>query len=273
MSAGWRTVGGIDPESLVSDRDALHQASWILGSVAHALLPAEADDSHSNLGLSGTDPAFRTQPLDEQRALELRIRELELAFRDGGDTPTTFALAGRTMEEALAWAAAYASDTWPDRNAVTRRIPPDDFPESEIRRGAPFPEGDSERRAELGRWFTNSDAVLADLIAGEAQASPLRTWPHHFDIGSLLELSGESGVGVGLSPGDHSYAEPYFYVYAYPAPDVSTLPPLTDAGCWTTTGFTGGLLTATGIVAHTDPEGAVRGFLEEAFARSRASIS
>ena len=41
-------------------------------------------------------------------------------------------------------------------------------------------------------------------------------------------------IGVGLSPGDTYYAEPYWYVSPYPYPGLEDLPVLDGSGFWHT---------------------------------------
>ena len=68
----------------------------------------------------------------------------------------------------------------------------------------------------------------------------MRTWPHHYDSATLILLdpaeTGEDArsINVGMSPGDGSYAEPYWYVTPWPPPPEKTilehLPPLEGKG-------------------------------------------
>ena len=80
---------------------------------------------------------------------------------------------------------------------------------------------------------------------------------------------------MGLSPGDSSYGEPYFYVTPWPYPDSPAPPPLPAGAAWHRTGWFGAVLTATAIfrdVGGTPPARAqmVREFLDVA---SRASAA
>ena len=54
-----------------------------------------------------------------------------------------------------------------------------------------------------------------------ADGSPVRCWPHHFDIATLLTIAPGQTIGVGLEPGDGYYDEPYWYVNQYPAPSAT----------------------------------------------------
>jgi hypothetical protein len=80
----------------------------------------------------------------------------------------------------------------------------------------------------------------------------VRCWPHHFDIATLLPGPAAGGgaqqrtIGVGLSPGDASYGEPYWYVTPWPyPPPPEQLPALPGGGAWHRRGWFGAVLTAT----------------------------
>ena len=56
-------------------------------------------------------------------------------------------------------------------------------------------------------------------------------WPHHFDIATLVKLedgqpANARSIGVGVSPGDEYYAQPYVYVSPWPRFDAGKLPDL-----------------------------------------------
>lgn len=76
---------------------------------------------------------------------------------------------------------------------------------------------------------------------------------HHFDIGTLIILDPHKGakeaksVGCGMSPGDTTYAEPYWYVNLWPYPDKSKFPKLTF-GKWHAEGWIGAILTASDLI-------------------------
>jgi len=54
-------------------------------------------------------------------------------------------------------------------------------------------------------------------------ASDVLCWPHHFDIATLVTFASDRSSSVGLSPGDGSYDEPYYYVNVHPQPDPAQL--------------------------------------------------
>jgi hypothetical protein len=129
--------------------------------------------------------------------------------------------------------------------------------------------------AELAAWFANAHAALGrvrDQMSARGLApSPVRCWPHHFDMATLTVLEAGSAeharsVNAGLSPGDEHYEEPYFYVSPHPYPDPAKLPPLPAFGHWHVRGFTAAIAPESRIVATADHQAAVHTFLNEAVA-------
>jgi hypothetical protein len=123
--------------------------------------------------------------------------------------------------------------------------------------------------------------VLDALHDRSPEASPVRCWPHHFDLATLLTFpatspGGEpSSVGVGMSPGDESQPGPYFYVNGWPHPDPDALPRLDGAGHWNAEGWVGAVLPADAVVSAPRPaEQAVRvdTFVTEAVGAMRAVV-
>ncbi|MFN8583262.1 MAG: hypothetical protein U0163_20085 [Gemmatimonadaceae bacterium] len=99
---------------------------------------------------------------------------------------------------------------------------------------------------ELSRYYHDAWLLTSQIAAESAGASEPRCWPHHFDLATLIALPGapRRTIGVGVSPGDHYYSEPYIYVGPYPYPPANRLGAL-PSGHWHTDEWTGAVLTAT----------------------------
>lgn len=83
-------------------------------------------------------------------------------------------------------------------------------------------------------------------------------------------------IGIGLSPGDATYAEPYWYVTPWPYPDEPLLSALDGGGEWHRTGWLGAVLTGSKIAAEPSAEGQARlvnAFLGSAVDACRALLS
>jgi len=111
----------------------------------------------------------------------------------------------------------------------------------------------------LGAWYSQAQVVLDYLVAefgAMAVTQPtVRCWPHHYDLATLFVL--EEGdpetvrsIGLGLSPGDESYAEPYFYCTPWPPPNALPEPPAPL--CWHTKAFTSLVCPASRIDQQSD---------------------
>ena len=76
-------------------------------------------------------------------------------------------------------------------------------------------------------------------------------------------------MGVGQSPGDDSYAEPYWYAGPYPFPPVNDLPQLAGGGHWHTEGWVGAVLPASDYIDAPDQRAQVGAFIDSAVAACR----
>jgi hypothetical protein len=274
--------GAPPPAALSGARVELHWAAQAVAAAGRALNPPVPDDSHTSLEwvaagrlLVGIAPA-------RQLRLGLRPAELALVVVDAmGNSQRELPLAGRTLDEALAWAAA-------SLGAPALAKPPYEMPDHEVARGGAFRGDDPDARAELARWYATADSLLRGLDSAppdaRRQASPVRCWPHHFDIATLVTVppvasAGTHTIGVGLSPGDAGRAEPYFYVTPSvtpsPYPESLTLPELPAGGDWNRTPWFGAVLTGTAIFSDLGATASTRakmisGFLDAAIRASAA---
>jgi len=148
------------------------------------------------------------------------------------------------------------------------------IPSHGVADGAPFSSRIGNELMELSRYWSNAAAVLDDTVRSTPGASQVRTWPHHFDIATLIALpdtgtTGRRTIGVGQSPGDDSYAEPYWYVGPYPYPPTRDFPPVAGGGHWHTKGWLGAVLPASSFVAARDQRAQVGAFIDSAITACR----
>ncbi len=182
-----------------------HHAAQINTRLARGFVAAESDDSHTTLVWDADAAALIGKPVASVR-LGLRIRDLTLLLLGpSGETIDVFSLDGRTFEDGLGWLderlRAAGLDPAPLGQPIHFSL--DDHP---LLLGAAFRlKGNQPLFEELAKWYGNAAAAFDFL------SSPVRCWPHHFDIAASI-AKGASSVGVGMSPGDASYDRPYFYV-------------------------------------------------------------
>ena len=276
---GWDPLGQVAPRALRGAREQAHWAAQVIAAAGETFCAHEADTSHTSMRWDGGLAALvgRALPGGADLRIALRVPDHSLCLLGADDAPAAeLALAGRSLAEAYDWASqAIGTAT---RSAQGRALVHPDFqlPEHALAQGVRFARDPG--LPELARWFGNADAELRRLAGQTRGAGPVLCWPHHFDIATLIEIEpGREGhaartVGVGLSPGDDSIAEPYWYVSHWPATSRVALPPL-PAGAWIREEWIGALLRGSQLVAAGDgaaQQGLLRAFLASAVPSSRA---
>jgi len=240
----WEQLGLVSPQMLTNARLQLHWASQIVAAVGDALIPPESDDSHTNLEWNPALRALAGNPLPDGRRVALQLESLKVVLIDtSGQLVQAIALPGKTLQDGL--------DTVGSWLGTTLNLRAYEMPEHASANGGSFSLDETESFRELGRWYANADAALRSLR--EQHPSDLvRCWPHHFDLATLLRVDrgeqSEGIVGVGMTPGDHNYAEPYWYVSPWQTPDNPDLPTLPSSGFWRPEGWLGAVLTASELV-------------------------
>ena len=272
-AAPWREVGNVDWSALREARLQAHYAVQWLARVARAYVTPDRDDRHTNLGWDDAIADLTTRALPQGCVLGLDISALTLNLWDGprlAGSPA-IGLDGRRDAEIRGWLGRHLSAKGLDAAALDTPSPYQ-MPEHPVGRGAPYrAAGLAPALAELVAWYGNAHRVLGAarqrMVAGGIDVPPVRCWPHHFDLDSLIALGSGAGahtVGVGFCPGDEYYDQPYFYVSRHPPPDVAALPSLPPVGHWHTHHFTAAVAVADRIVAAGDRQAVIEAFLRAA---------
>jgi len=264
------SLGAVTPTALVAARLELHYASQIVAAAGTTLLEAAADYSHTALSYDVASCSMLGAELPGGLRAALNVPELRLDIV-GADA--SYALVGHTLAEGQAWLESELSRVLGKEVKLTR--PEHELPEHALSTDARFAFDEPAAYAELGRYFAAADGALGS-VAQDPAASPVRLWPHHFDLATLLTLDADAGtsVGVGFSPGDGGYAEPYYYVTPWPYPKDAPTSSLPSGGVWHVEGWTGAVLTATAWLEGdaAGQSGRLSAFLETAISACRALV-
>ncbi len=272
----WKAIDPSRAQQLAEARLRMHWAVQPLAAFGRQLVPPSPDDSHTSLDWDGTHQ-FLSQASTTGHRAAFDTDTFTLALLDeAGRVIADMSMAGGTLADALTWLGREA------RLAVVGdanlEVPDYDIPDHGIGSGADVMLPDAEDIVQLSKWYSNAASLFHEVRRVETRASEVRTWPHHFDIATLIALddpgAGESSrsVGVGLSPGDGSYAEPYLYVSPWPYPDAVTGLSLAGGGEWHTEGFTAAVLPASRLDVGAQAVQAAE-FLTSAIAQSLAALS
>lgn len=286
-AASQWNAGGRPPSADLADaRRTAHWAVQIVAAAGWTLAPPSPDDSHGSLEWSAAEGALlgvEIRRADRRGRAGLRLGDLTLLAVgcDGSGDPwrSELALSGQTLDAGLAWlAGTLRQNLGGDVSHLAR--PQHELPASPIAEGAPFDQPGGAALGELADWFASADRMLQAIRADTPGAEPVRCWPHHFDLATLIHLdppkvSRESArsIGVGLSPGDAAIPEPYWYLTPWPDPGLRNAPSL-PVGHWQTRGWAGAVLTASELAAApAGPAGArVAAFLSVALEACRALL-
>ena len=200
VTSSWMRVGHVAPGALADARLQLHHAAQIAVSAAISYIAARPDDSHTALTWVAPLGALATEPITAARQfrIALRLEDLTLHVLGENEVPTrSFALPGHTVAEGQGWLGEVLAQAALDPARLTARkhytIPP-----HPVASGATFSLGTSGELQELARYWSNAAGALAGLARAAAGAGPVRTWPHHFDIATLIGLPGAGGRTIGV---------------------------------------------------------------------------
>jgi len=251
----WRLLGRAEPDRLVDARLQLHWAAQVVASVGYTFVDEMPAWSH--LSFSFEDGRMVTQPTSSDPSFRAALdpATLEIVVFDAEDEVfDSITVNNRTLEEAYAWLTSTVERYLDEPVILTR--PDHDIPNHPITNRSRFALRPGKHFHELSSWYHNAKLVIGRVVADREHASPIRCWPHHFDIASLISLDPEMdpeqarSIGIGLSPGDAANDQPYFYVTPWPFISADHLPPLASGGTWHTLGWTGALLKAERVVEY-----------------------
>ena len=243
------------PTALAAARTLAHRGVQWPARAAWANLAPAADDSHTSLAWDAEMAALLGQPLNGGVRVGLRIGVHELVFT----TKTrcdALALAGKPDAEVGAWLdGKLTGEGLKPASGVKLSY---DMPPTLFAR----PAEEVPHFATLSLWFAAAADVLEDLRKKYRRyrpgPGPVRCWPHHFDIAFVIALEegppeSARSIGIGVSPGDGYYAQPYLYVSPYPRPNMENLPELPPGGRWHTKDFFGAVATGMDLLELSDP--------------------
>jgi len=242
----------MNSKELGSARVQLHYAIQFMAAAGSALVPFAEDYSHTALNWNPTLKLFTSPVINGKRPFQLALEPTNLTaliLNSRGKTLASLSLDQQTFEQGLSWLKTQLSrlGTASER-VVPLTYPPNSLPDCPIAHGAAF-EADSEasQRQLLVSYYDISLPVLQMIEVHNPDASPVRIWPHHFDMATLIALptpeeEERRSVGVGFSPGDAEIPEPYWYVTPWPSPSPDHFPPLRTKGVWRTGDWFGAVL-------------------------------
>lgn len=256
-----------DTPEYVDTRLQLHYAIQIIAAIGYTFRIPRPDWGHVSLKWNEPLRAL-VNPADASPGAinaGLRISDLTLLLL-GVDQQivSSFPLTGRTLQEGYGWLTTKIEESGGPGKSLIR--PDHELPFHSVADGMAF-KPDPATLYTLASLYANASTTLERIHGPMASASPIRCWPHHFDIATLVQFDqGEDpeearSIGIGFSPGDQNHQEPYWYILPWPAPQVERLPEFGAVGEWNTAGWVGAILENDRLTGYTNPALPIAEFL------------
>ena len=282
----WKNVHETSSSSLLEEaRLNLHFAVQPLASAGESFAEKKPDFSHTSFEYSPQTGAFLSAELGSKALYaSLQMESLTLALSSPQKEQLAHQkLTGLNLQEALAW-LSNALDKNGVRSSSLSFPQYPDFPEHPLADSAVFPSINGNAGGEglklLRCLYENTHFLLSDFLKKHQLKTPIRTWPHHFDMAILIPFAENNGendpsVGIGFSPGDVHYNEPYWYFSPWPYPDKFALQELSYPGLWHTEGFTAGILKLSDLArkGNQQQEEELSKFMEEGFFMAKHMVT
>lgn len=255
----WRRLDPIPFEEIGKARNMAHEAIQLIASTGISFVQKRDDDSHTNCEWSRSLKALVGNLFGKNNeiCLGLNIADFKLLLlKENWTIIKELELVDKNLDEVMDWMKNYFENKGLDFSQFTLDKHYE-IPMKNVFEGGKFKVENTQAFHELSDYFTNADLILRSYINELTNATPVRCWPHHFDIASLLNIGQVKlqSIGIGLSPGDNSNNEPYFYVTMWPYPDLEKISlPDISIGKWNVDGWIGASLTASEIIKNTDEQ-------------------
>jgi hypothetical protein len=215
----------------------LHSLSQLLARTGMQWLPAQPDDSQTNLNWNSDRQQLEGRSFvhnDRNVRAVLGMQPLTVLFIDDEEHVfASFSPENRTPDHALTWwtnqMQAWGITDLADLNYH--------LPDEHVARQTPYSQ--LPAIALWAQWRTLADTGLYALNDWSGRQSEVRIWPHHFDTGVYYPINGADGqevaaIWAGYAIADSVCDEPYFYLSGYQKGQ--SIPfaeaPLLSAGEW-----------------------------------------
>jgi hypothetical protein len=253
----------VSPQDLTESRLQLHYAVQYIAATGAALAEPLPDHSRTSMAWNPALEAFVGSTIRAAQPFQVALQPVSLTLiliDHQNDTIVSLPLHGKTMLEGMDWLQKEISKLGADVSKIVfLDHPPNDFPDHPLAHGAFFDASQELALRELADYYNTAHQLLQTIVTTNENASAIRIWPHHLDMATLITLPDTKDgkpltVWVGLSPGDTSYQEPYWYISPYPYPDIANLPTLDGRVFWHTQHWVGAVLQASRFTENSSAE-------------------
>ncbi len=226
IRSNWKLLGKIKPAALSPAIDQIHSGVQYIAMAGKYFIKNEDDDSHTNLRWLPQEEVLAGNWIRDRKGnfrFAIRPKDLTLIVFDSNMNPVSdFPLDGKTNQEGLSWVEKQLTAFGKDASQMQMDIHYD-LPKAVTKAGDPYNHSDPIPFQEIAKYRANAHFMLEHCVEKFEHASNVRTWPHHFDTGSIIPISfdknGEptQSFSLGFAIADTVVDEPYFYITQWSA--------------------------------------------------------
>lgn len=282
----WPLITSSDLNSLNEITLVLHLASQFVGAAGKCLIAPEPDYSHTSMTWDAERGWFIGKKLPAKQSLEIALNVdgmVLLLIDQHKHILSSFELISETFDDGIKWLRVVLGDFAVDTRDYVIEME-DDIPDHPVRHGKEFPLFSPEEFASFIRVRTLGDKVMKHYAAQYEHASPVETWPHHFDVGTYIPLKMKNdeashSISLGMAVKDAYVDEHYFYVTHWKKEgeiNYDDLPKLPAGGYWNQKNFVGAILKMSDLVNQNPDQAsqrnAILSFMEKSISASKSLL-
>ncbi len=248
----WSHLYPLDLSELAYVREQLHQAVQSVAAVGRHFLEPSKEDENAVLQWIPNPKRLAGKWIDTPKG---KIRP-SISFSEGRiflideqiKVIDSFEIHGNTFNQLMVWFEEHIGKLGLPVENFNVNLPYE-LPSYATQKKHAFDLSHLALSDAFAHYYANSRVILEKLRSTFSEVGETTVWPHHFDqaISVMLKNSGNpetsSYLGLGMSPGDYYYDQPYFYVNSWPYAEEDQLQAL-KYGKWHTEDWVGAVLTA-----------------------------
>ncbi len=227
MNQPWQLLTFPNVEDIVQAREQCHQAIQNVAAVGRSFLPNSKEDENANLEWDSKLQRLvgrwvETGDITFRSSLSIAEMTVYLVNRNY-ETISSISIHKKKQTDVMVWLERQLGELGFEFSKINLSYPYK-IPEYATAKGQPFHVTNMVACRELSRLYNNTSFLIQKHTVKEENHTPVKCWPHHFDIAGQIVLldtgdpATSRSIGIGMSPGDKYYHEPYFYVSPWPYP-------------------------------------------------------
>lgn len=192
----------------------IHLAAQYLAAAGISFLDKAQDDSHTNVGWNSSEARMETHVFNADNQLAINVKTAHLEWLKSGLKESEMNLQGSKHSDILVWISDQVTN-----NEIPKKFDYQfhyELPYANITNDYIF-DFNAEALVDISNRLDLGQQVFEDFISTNKLDSPIRIWPHHFDLGIYTSLNKDASIrmGAGLAIPDSLVDDLYYYASGY----------------------------------------------------------